>query len=447
MVYTIGYGNRLIDTFISLLKEHDIKRVYDIRTYPRSRWQVAYNKASFAKRLDEHRIEYIHKKNLGGKDIELLDKEIRTNDLNEIAQASKEMEVAIMCSELSLDSCHRKGVAEELEGLGAQVEHIGKDGTAKPPTQPPQLILKLEETESMNREQWRDQAKDIFDGLDVSESTRREYRQRVGLFFDYAEQNVVGRNIFLDFKRFLADRDDFSVSTKNKYLIVARIFLKELHRLGYLPIDVTQTTKSFAQSKLHKREGLNSKEMKQLSEMLTELPNSPLNVRLKALFCLLAFQGLRQIEIIRLDVQDVDLVRKVAFVRGKGRDDKELVHLHSETLKYLKMYLKVAKVAKVASGAIFRSLGNRKSERITTMTVKREIKRLMSMAGIDKPTHGFRHYFITALLEKLDVRDVRKFSRHRSLEMLIVYDDEMDISRKAVEVFKCFDDFVLNKTV
>ena len=41
--------------------------------------------------------------------------------------------------------------------------------------------------------------------------------------------------------------DDFSVSTKNKYLVTARIFLKELNRLGFLPADITQNVKSFAQ--------------------------------------------------------------------------------------------------------------------------------------------------------------------------------------------------------
>jgi hypothetical protein len=39
------------------------------------------------------------------------------------------------------------------------------------------------------------------------------------------------------------------------------------------------------------------------------------------------------------------------------------------------------------------------------------------------------------------VRNVRKFSRHSSLEMLIVYDDEIDIFNKTVDVFQVFDRF------
>jgi len=95
---------------------------------------------------------------------------------------------------------------------------------------------------------------------------------------------------------------------------------------------------------------------------------------------------------------------------------------------------------KVGSGALFRSLSNRKSERMTTMTVRREMKAMFEKLGIKKTVHGFRHFFITTLLGSLDVRDVRKFSRHKSLEMLIVYDDELSTKQKSTAVFQCFKD-------
>jgi integrase len=75
------------------------------------------------------------------------------------------------------------------------------------------------------------------------------------------------------------------------------------------------------------------------------------------------------------------------------------------------------------------------------MAIKRQLGFLCKLAGIEKSTHGFRHFYITALLKKLEVRDVRKFSRHSSLEMLIVYDDEIDIKKKTVDVFQVFEKF------
>lgn len=278
----------------------------------------------------------------------------------------------------------------------------------------------------------------IFEGLDCSENTRKDYSSRVGLFISYAQDNKLDRNSFLSFKRYLESRTEYTVSTKNKYLATARIFLKELNKLGFLPVDITQNTKQFSQSKKHKRDGFTEDEVMELLTKLESLSDTPKKARLRVLFSLLAFQGLRQIEIIRLDVSDIDLVRKVAFVRGKGSDDKELVYLTPQTVNALREYIKTNKVG---SGALFKSMGNRKSNRISTMTIKRQLGALCKEAGIERNVHAFRHFYITALLKKLDVRDVRKFSRHSSLEMLIVYDDEIDIKRKIPDVFRVFERF------
>ena len=284
----------------------------------------------------------------------------------------------------------------------------------------------------------RKRADQIFNGLDCSETTRKDYSSRVVFFIRYVEENGLNRNTYLSFKRYLESKSEYTVSTKNKYLATARIFLKELNRLGFLPVDITQNIKQFSQSKKHKRDGFSEEEIMELLTKLESLPNTLNKARLRALFSLLAFQGLRQVEIIRLDVNDIDLVRKVAFVRGKGSDDKEIVYLAPQTVNALREYMKVNKIG---SGALFKSMGNRKSERISTMTIKRQLGALCKKARIERSVHGFRHFFITALLKKLDVRDVRKFSRHSSLEMLIVYDDEIDVKRKVPDVFQVFEKF------
>lgn len=278
----------------------------------------------------------------------------------------------------------------------------------------------------------------IFNGLDVSETTRKDYSARVGFFISYVQEKGLDRNTYLSFKKCLESKTEYTVSTKNKYLATARVFLKELNRLGFLPVDITQNVKLFSQSKKHKREGFTEDEIMELVTKIETLPDTPHKARLRALLSLLAFQGLRQIEIIRLDVNDVDLVRKVIFVKGKGSDDKEIVYITPQTVNALREYMRVNKVG---SGALFKSLGNRKSERITTMTIKRVFKTLCEEITTEKSVHGFRHFYITALLKKLDVRDVRKFSRHSSLEMLIVYDDEIDVRKKTVDVFQVFERF------
>ena len=275
----------------------------------------------------------------------------------------------------------------------------------------------------------RERAEKVFDLLDVSETTRQDYKYRIGLFLDFTSKRGFNRNSFLEFKRYLAERTDFAVSTKNKYLATAKIFLKEANRQGVLPADITQNIKTFSQNKKHKRDGLNDEEIKKLTDKIQTLPETPHNTRLKAILSLLALQGLRQIEITRLDVRDVDFISKTAFIQGKGQDDKEPINLHPEAVKALQNYLKSNGIK---DGALFTSQSNNsKNQRLTTRAIRALVKETLNALGIDKTTHGFRHYFTTTLIKvyKGDLLEVAQYTRHKSLEMLQVYND--NINRKA----------------
>lgn len=287
----------------------------------------------------------------------------------------------------------------------------------------------IESEQALSIEDTRDKASKVFDLLDVSEATRKDYKYRIGLFLDFTGEQGFNRNSFLEFKRSLAERTDLSVATKNKYLATAKIFLKEANRQGFLPADITQNIKTFSQSKKHKRDGLNDEEMSKLTTAIKELPETPANARLKAILSLLVFQGLRQVEIIRLDVKDIDFISKTAFIQGKGRDDKEPIYLHPETIKAIQAYLRSNKIA---DGALFTSQSNNnKNQRLTTRAIRDIVKKTLNDLGIEKTTHGFRHYFTTTLIKtyKGDLLEVAQYTRHKSLEMLQVYND--NINRKA----------------
>jgi len=289
------------------------------------------------------------------------------------------------------------------------------------------------------------EARRIFDSLDISETTRTDYKARISDFLSFSANRGIYQNILLDYKADLNNRliqsagstKPISTATKNKYLATAKIYLRQLHRLFNLP-DYSKIAKGFKQSKKHKREGVSRPEMDQLVKQISNLPNDIRGKRARALFTLLTFQGLRQIEIRRLRVTDIDLKNEIAFITGKGSEDRELIYLHTETVKALRAYFPFSGAS---DGYLFQSLGNRKSKgMISLMTLQREIKALFDACQITKTVHGFRHFYITQLLERFDVRTVRKFSRHSNLEMLIVYDDETDTRRRAGEIFKALSD-------
>ena len=288
---------------------------------------------------------------------------------------------------------------------------------------------------STSRETLR-RARQVFDTLDVAESTREDYRRRIVRFLRFARRTGLGRNSFLDYKRSLADRTDLAVATKNKYLATARVFLKELYRLGYLPADLTANVKGFSQSRRHKRFGITDTEMQAITERIRSLPLSPESARLRAILCLLGLQGLRQIEVARLDVRDLDLAHKTALVRGKGRDDREPVDLHPETVRTLREYLETNHLA---DGPLFVGRSNN-SHRLTTRGLRLIIGQILRELGIDKSIHGFRHYFVTCLIRAYggDLLTVAQYTRHRSLEMLQVYDDNIKRQEDLTRFYRTF---------
>lgn len=277
----------------------------------------------------------------------------------------------------------------------------------------------------------------VFDNLDVAESTRVDYCYRLPLFVDFVNTQGFTPNTYLDYKKHLRTMQ-WSVSTKNKHLIVARVFLKELHRQGLIPTDITHNVKAFKQSKKHKRRGLNDIEVKRLTTWLADLPDEPESERLKAIFSLLLLQGLRLVEICRLDVEDLKLEYDALFVWGKGRDDKELVNLMPQTVTYLQQYLRNSGIKE---GALFRSNSHsRMGQRLSTRGLREIIAVIFHMLHINKTAHGTRHYYTSQLLKMMPghLLDVAQLTRHHSIEMLRVYDNrnKQDFAlHKAYEAF------------
>ncbi len=147
-IYTIGYGNRKIETFTSILYQYNITTVVDVRSKPHSRYQPAYNKSAFSKHLNESGISYLFKGDaLGGRPSnELLysngvlnyglvemTKQYRDALVDLVTLTSYGERVCLLCAELDENSCHRKRlVGASLYKMGISVIHIDKAGQLKP---------------------------------------------------------------------------------------------------------------------------------------------------------------------------------------------------------------------------------------------------------------------------------------------------------------------------
>lgn len=184
----------------------------------------------------------------------------------------------------------------------------------------------------------------IFDSLDITPATKQDYLARLPQFLGFVRNNGVTRDLLLHYKKYLRERADLGVASKNKYLAVARITLKELYRQGAISVDLSVGVKSFQQSTRHKVQGLNEEEVNKICEYLRNTDDTFKTIRLRAIISLLLFQGLRTVEACRLNTDDIDLAYETIWVLGKGKDDKEPIRLHPETTKALRAYLRSPQV-------------------------------------------------------------------------------------------------------
>jgi uncharacterized protein (DUF488 family) len=129
-IYTIGHGRHPFEHFLSLLRQHEIQLVCDVRSAARSRWPQ-YNGRVLEELLRENGIGYEHLPECGGKVI--APPQELGRGLERIMELASEMRICLMCSESQpltnhaqpRANCHRVGLlSTPLRERGARVLHI-----------------------------------------------------------------------------------------------------------------------------------------------------------------------------------------------------------------------------------------------------------------------------------------------------------------------------------
>jgi integrase/recombinase XerC len=165
---------------------------------------------------------------------------------------------------------------------------------------------------------------------------------------------------------------------------------------------------------------------------------TPKGTRDLAILRLLHDRGLRRGELIKLDLADVDLDERRIAVVGKGRSEREWLAINRPTAAALEVWIRARGTAK---GALFVSLheGKGRLERLTGAGVHWIVRSLGRRACLPRRVwpHGLRHASITRALDLTNgnVRDVQRFSRHKSIATVTLYDDaRTDVARSITDL-------------
>ena len=149
LIFTIGHSNLPFEQFASLLKEHEIGLVADIRRYPSSRKFPHFNRPVLSELLAADNINYLWLESLGGRRHTEKDRKSVNIGLNslgfrnyadymatdafrravdELLSAAAQTRTTVMCAEKLYWRCHRRLVSDYLVSQGIEVVHIIEPG-------------------------------------------------------------------------------------------------------------------------------------------------------------------------------------------------------------------------------------------------------------------------------------------------------------------------------
>jgi len=131
-VWTIGHSNRSVERFMELLREHKIRTLIDIRSFPTSKVEH-FKREEMEQWLPEHEVEYVWLgKELGGYRRGGYRAHMKTklfrDGAKKLLELAEKQRVCIMCMETNPKYCHRRFVSAYLERRGVKVVHVIKKG-------------------------------------------------------------------------------------------------------------------------------------------------------------------------------------------------------------------------------------------------------------------------------------------------------------------------------
>jgi integrase/recombinase XerC len=262
----------------------------------------------------------------------------------------------------------------------------------------------------------------VRDERNLSLNTLRAYEREVSQFVAFAgtemgcsEPRGVSANIVRAYLAHLHGRKLARVSTQ-RALAALRTYFRFLGREGEVetnPAKVVPTPR--APKKLPELVTA-----PQLAELLEALPQDPAGRRDRAALELLYGSGLRASELVGLDLDDVDLSRRLARVWGKGSKER-LVPFGREAERALRAYLPDRAAWRSRGGELpggeplfVNQRGGRLSDRSLRRILDAAVFRVAMAAHIHP--HTLRHAFATHLLEAgMDLRTIQELLGNASL--------------------------------
>ena len=278
---------------------------------------------------------------------------------------------------------------------------------------------------------------DAFEAsLDARDRTRETYKQGARLFIEWVQaegRDPRRKSDVIAYARHV--RETYKPSTAATYLTALRVFYRYLNEAGVCS-DLAEGIRGPTRDEGFNRAALTPQQARDLLAAIDRTTRT--GARDYALIHLMICSGMRAIEAVRLNVEDLRTEldrdgreRHVIHVHGKGRDDKKaFIPLTDGAYSVLADYLRT--LGPLAEGTpVFTSLSNRNAGgRLTTRAISGIVKARLGDAGLVSPLlccHSLRHTAATfSILGGAHLEDVQQFMRHKDPAITLMYIHALD---------------------
>ncbi|MBI4641489.1 MAG: tyrosine-type recombinase/integrase [Candidatus Tectomicrobia bacterium] len=204
------------------------------------------------------------------------------------------------------------------------------------------------------------------------------------------------------------------------YLLTLSLFFRFLLKNGHLLADPTSQLEYPKWSKRLPRTVLTHPQVEEILS-LADL-STPFGLRDRAMMETLYSTGVRRMELVGLNVEDVDLENGTLLVReGKGKKDR-YVPMGERAIEWLEKYLYEVRPVLVKSQQECTMFLNYLGRPLAAASLTNLIGRYVKARGQSGACHIFRHTMATLMLENgADVRYIQEILGHQQISTTEIY--------------------------
>ena len=275
----------------------------------------------------------------------------------------------------------------------------------------------------------------FINSQDVKLSSKLLYRRTLKQYFSWVNKknyslSEIARPQLLEYKEELLNTNKSSL-TVGSYITSVRKFYEWTEANKFYP-NVAKGIKTPTRKQQFKKQPL-------LPSQATDLLNYYENKDSRdfSIINLLLRTGLRTIEVIRANIEDVTYKgsQRVLLVQGKGRDEKDnFVVLTDKTFSSLDLYLKNRGKVNNTDPLFISTSNNSKGERLTTRTISYIAKEGLKAIGLNNKSftaHSLRHTTAVNILRAGGSLETAQFTlRHSNPATTQIYTATLNEERR-----------------